>query len=203
MVRTLASLWLALAVGGAQAQAPAGPSGLDCRMLARMPNAPMTVEVCEKRMAAQMDLMSALETPGGERPGDDRMSCEAISAEMKSLKVTGVSAGNVAEGQAAAADLQAIMQGAMAETMGMMPAQTARAAAAAAVPGNAAGDAAARANLAEQKAMQDRVGSQLGPARNRAESAVTASIGDLTKAMRANPRFARLIKLGIERNCQG
>jgi hypothetical protein len=95
------------------------------------------------------------------------------------------------------------MQRAMAESMGMLAAQTARSAAAAAVPGNAAGHAAATANLAEQTALQDRTAGQMSPARDRLEIANTGSTVDLVNAMRANPRFARLLKLGVERNCQG
>jgi hypothetical protein len=179
------------------------PDTIDCQLLSRIPNAPMTVETCEKRMAAHLDLMSALETPGGERPGDDRMTCDAIAAEMKTLKVTGVSPTHAAEGEAAAGNAMSILQRAMAEGMGMMATQTARSAAAAAVPGNAPGNAAAMANMAEQKAMQDRLAGQLNPARERLEAANANSMGDLVKAMRANPRFARLVKMGGERNCHG
>lgn len=185
-------------------QAPSPAPGMgDCQMLARMPNAPMTVQTCEQRMAVHQDLMDALEAPGGARPGDERMTCEAIAAEMRTLKVNGVSAANAAEGEAAARDARSIMQRAMTEGMGMMGGQTARTAAAAAVPGNAAGHAAAMANQAEQKALQDRTAAQMGPARERLDAATTRSTAELVKAMRANPRFARLLKLGGERNCQG
>ncbi len=212
MVRSFAcaATLLALSVGlpllppahAQQAPSPA-PAMLDCQMLARMPNAPMTVQTCEQRMAVHLDMMSALETPGGARPGDERMTCEAIAAELRTLKVSGVSAANAAEGQAAGQDTMAIMQRAMAEGISMMAAQTARSAAAATVPGNAAGHAAAMANEAEQKALRDRTAGQMNPARERLEVANKNSTADLVKAMRANPRFARLLKLGGERNCQG
>jgi hypothetical protein len=195
---------MSLATGSHGQQPPSvAPGTLDCRMLAGMPNAPMSVQTCEARMAVHRDMMSALETPGGERSGDDRMTCEVIVAEMKTLKVTGVSAANASEGEVAGRNALAIMQRAQAEGLGMMGAQTARSAAAAVVPGNAAGHAAAAANLAEQKAMQDRIAAQMGPARDRVDAANTNSLNDLVKAMRANPRFARLVKLGGERNCQG
>jgi hypothetical protein len=180
---------------------PAAPGAVDCQMLARMPNAPMSVQACQQRMAAHADMMGALQTPGGERAGDERMNCEAISAEMKSMKVTGVSAANAAAGEAAGRDLQAAYNRAMAEGAAMMGAQTARSAAAAAMPGNAAGHAAAMANQAEQKALQDRTAAQMGPARERADAANMAATADLAKAMRANPRFAQLIRLAGERGC--
>lgn len=197
-----AGLALPLLAHAQQAHSLPSPDMIDCPMLARMPNAPMTVQACEKHMAAHQEMMSALEAPGGARPGDERMTCESIAAEMKTLKVSGVSAANAAEGEAAAKNAMAIMQRAQTEGMGMAATQTARSAAAAAVPGNAAGHAAATANLAEQKALQDRTAAQMNPARDRVMGANTNSMADLVKAMRANPRFARLLKLAGERNCQ-
>jgi hypothetical protein len=67
---------------------------IDCQMLARIPNAPMTAQTCEKRMAVHLEMMNALEAPGGARPGDERMTCDAIAAEMRTLKVGGVSTAN-------------------------------------------------------------------------------------------------------------
>lgn len=199
----LAAVMLLPTAQAQQVSATPPDTAIDCQMLARMPNAPMTVDTCQKRMASHTAMMSALETPGGERAGDDRLTCNAITAEMKTLKVGGVTAANAAAGEAAGQDVMAIMQRAMAESMGMMATQTARSAAVAALPGNAAGHAAATANMAEQKAMQDRVTAEMSPARDRLETANTNSMGDLAKAMRANPRFARLMKLALERNCSG
>jgi hypothetical protein len=203
MKRLLACFGLLALVSLAHAQPAPPPGAFDCRMLAGMPHAPMSVETCERRMAVHLEMMSALDTPGGERPGDERMSCDAILAELKTMNVSGVSAANAAEGKAASENVMAIMQRAQMEAMGMMGAQTARSAAAAAVPGNAAGHAAAMGTMAEQKAMQDRVGAQMGPARDRLEAASMNAMGDLVRTMRANPRFARLVKLAGERNCQG
>lgn len=184
--------------------APSPPMDtIDCRMLARMPNAPMTLETCEQRMGVQFELMNALETPGGERRGDEAMTCDAIAAEIRTLNVSGVSAENAAAGEAAGQNVIAIMNRAMGEAAGMMTTQTARSAAAATVPGNVAGNTAAAANMTEQRALQERTAAQLGPARDRLEAANTNSMRDLANAMRGNPRFARLVKLGMARNCQG
>jgi len=51
--------------------------------------------------------------------------------------------------------------------------------------------------------MQERTAGHMNPARERLVVANTNSMADLVKAMRANPRFARLVKLAVERNCQG
>lgn len=204
MLRSLLTLTvLELGIGLAMAQLPP-PSAdeMDCSMLSRIPNAPMTVQTCEKRMAVQRELMRAIDTPGGERAGDERLSCEAITAELKTLRVRGVSPDRVAAGEAAGGEVTALMQRAMAQSAAMMGAQTLRSAGAAAVPGNAAGHAAAAANMAEQKALQDRVGAQMGPARDRLERENTDAMAELTQALRTNPRFARLVKLGMQKDCQ-
>ena len=209
MSRYAVSLVVALCsafVPFAQAQSvpTAVPSGMDCKVLATMPNPPMSVESCEQMMRSHMEMMSALNTPGGERPGDAGMTCPQIIEEMKTMKVVGVSQGSAAEGKVAADNVKAIMQRAQAEAAGMAASQTARNAAAAAastVGGNAVGGAVAAANMAEQKAFQDRVSAELNPARERLNQANNNSMGDLAKSMRENPRFARLINLGMQRGC--
>jgi hypothetical protein len=187
--------------GQGMASPPA--SGLDCSKLASMANPPISVAACEQMVRVQAEMMTALNTPGGERPGDDKLTCAQIIEEMKTTRATGVSQANASEGKAAAEDLKATMARAQAEAAALSAAQSARSAAAAAVPGNVAGHAAATANMAEQKAFQDRVAAQVNPARERTMQANANSMGDLSKSMRENPRFARLIRLAGERNCQG
>jgi len=207
-MRPLSAIFVAALLGAftalSNAQGMQSPSsGLDCSKLANMPNPPMSVATCEQMVRMQADMMNALDTPGGERPGDDKLTCAQIVEEMKATRAAGVSQANAAEGKAASEDMKAAMQRAQAEAAALSAAQSARSAAAAAVPGNAAGNAAAMANMAEQKAFQDRVAAQINPARERTMQANANSMGDLSKSMRENPRFARLIKLAGERNCQG
>ena len=184
---------------GMQSEGPAP----DCAMLASMPNPPMSVAACEQMLKMQADLMSAMNAPGGERPGDDKLGCAQIFEEMKTTRAAGVSQANAAEGTAASEDMKATMQRAQAEATALMAAQTARSAAAAVVPGNVAAHAAAMANMAEQKALHERINAQVTPARERVVQANANAMGELSKSMRENPRFARLIKLAGERNCQG
>lgn len=179
------------------------PGALDCRALAGIPNAPLTVEVCEQWIAAQAVLQDALNTPGGERPGDEQLSCAQIIEEMKTLKVAGVSQENAAAGKAAGQDVMAIMQRAQAEAMGLAGAQSARTMAAAATGSNAVAGATATVNAAESKALSDRVGREMAEPRQRMMQANVASMNDLAKSMRENPRFARLMQLTIQRNCTG
>ena len=194
---------LAAMVSASRGQGLQASPAPDCSRLASMPNPPMSVATCEQMVKMQADMMGALNTPGGERPGDDKLTCAQIIEEMKSTRATGVSQANAAEGKAASEDLKAAMQRTQAEAAALSAAQSARSAAAAAVPSNAAGQAAAMANMAEQKAFQERAAAQINPARERTMQANANSMGDLSKSMRENPRFARLIKLAGERNCQG
>ena len=188
-----------------QGQGPqsAPASSSDCSKLADMPNPPMSVATCEQMVKMQADMMGALNTPGGERSGDDKLTCAQIVEEMKATRAAGVSQAHAAQGKAASDEMKAAMQGTQSEAAALAAAQTARSAAAATVPGNAAGQAAAMANLAEQKAMQERVNAQVSPARERVMQANANAMGDLANSMRENPRFARLIRLAAERNCQG
>ena len=57
------------------------------------------------------------------------------------------------------------------------------------------------ANMAEQRVHQDGIAAQMGPARNRLESSATDALEELTRTMRENPRFARLISLAMRRDC--
>ena len=197
MRRTVLLIALLACAAGVRSQSM---PGMDCKALAAMPNAPMSVEACERQFGAYMQLMSAYETPGGERPGDERMTCANIGDEVKTMKFTGVSSANAAEGKAAGEDLMTALRRAQAQAMGLAAAQTGRTAATAALPG--AGGTAAMANMAEQKALQDRVAAEIHPARERATQANANSMNDLAKAMRENPRLARLIRLAVERDCQ-
>jgi hypothetical protein len=62
MIRRLACLTVAVVLASFAAAQPS-PGAVDCRMLANMPGAPMSVEACERRMAAQAEMMSAMEAP--------------------------------------------------------------------------------------------------------------------------------------------
>ena len=126
-----------------QGMASPPSSGLDCSKLASMPNPPISVAACEQMVRMQAEMMTALNTPGGERPGDDKLTCAQSIEEMKATRAAGVSPATASENKAAAEDMKTTMERAQAEAAALAAAQTARSAAAAAVPGNVAGQAAA------------------------------------------------------------
>lgn len=176
-------------------------AGVDCQQLAAMPNAPMTVEACEARMAAFGNLGAAAATPGGARPGDGSMSCAQITAELQSSNFSGISRATAAESVAAGEELRAAQASAQARTVGLAGRQTAETAAASMGP-NAVGGAVAAKQAAEQAALRQSVGAEMGPARERTAMANAASAQELAASLQANPRVATLIQLAAAKNCQ-
>lgn len=176
-------------------------ASLDCRQLAAMPNAPMTVEACEAQKAAFGNLGAAAATPGGARPGDASMSCEQIIAELQSSNFSGVSAATAAEGVAAGQAQQDAMASVQARAGALAARQTAETAAASAGP-NAVQGAVAAKHEAEQAALRRSAVGEIRPAQTRTGLANAASAQELADSLRANPRVATLIQLATARNCQ-
>lgn len=203
--RVVTALSLAMAAIPAFAQSPTGMPALDCKQLAAMPNAPMSVAQCEQQNTVMREMLEAMNAPGGERPADDTLTCTQIIAELKSLSVAGVSAQNRAEAAAAGGDLKATTDRLAGETAALAASQGAKTAAAAVAGGvgvPAVSGAVASANAAEAAAFSARATAEVRPAQQRTTAAIAASQADLTQAMRANPRFGRLIRLSQERQCQ-
>ena len=62
--------------------------GMDCAKLASMPNAPMSLEACEKLQGTQQAYNQAASDPSAQRPGDEQMTCSQITAELKQQQYT-------------------------------------------------------------------------------------------------------------------
>lgn len=192
----------AAAQAGRPASDPGDAAGrLDCSVLAKMPNPPMSVEACEARKRSVGNLDAAVDTPGGERPGDAQMSCTQVIAEMQSLHFAGISQGTAQEGAQAGSELQAAYQGSQARAGAMAARHTAETMAVGAMP-NAVQGAVMYRHAAEQQALGAQNSAAMRPARERVMAANTASSNELAANLRANPRFARLMALVQEKNCQ-
>ena len=183
------------------ADADARIRSLDCSQLAQMPNPPMSVETCRARQASHLQLMDAAQTPGGERPGDAQMSCTDVIAEMQAAHFAGVSAGTAAESVEAGEQLRETYQASQARGGALAARQTAETMAVATMP-NAVQGAVAMRHAAEQKALGAQNTAAMLPARERATQANTTSAMELAASLQANPRFARLMQLVQEKNCQ-
>jgi hypothetical protein len=200
-IALLPALLLAAAPAGAQPIPRTAPT-VDCRAMSAQSQGRMTVAQCEQQFGAYAGMIDAMNQPGGERPGDERLTCPQIESELRATPAQGVSRENAAEGVAAAEDYKARMARLQAEAAAASAAQTGVNVAAAAVPGNAASGAA----MASQRAMQDSISAkaraEIDPAVARMQAANAASMGDVTRMLRSNPRLARLIQLAAAKNCQ-
>ncbi len=183
-------------------RAPAqADAAMDCSVLKRHPNPPMSVADCEAMKASQAALMGAVATPGGERPGDEAMTCDQIIDEMRSSNFAGVSQGTAREGQAAGEELQETVDRRTDMAKAMAARQTAATAAASLAP-NAVQGAVAAAQSAEQQALAVDATREVQSARSRTMAANAASARELAANLQANPRFARLMQLVMAKNCQ-
>ena len=200
---------------GAQAQfphhsKPANPTGagqtVDCAQIASMPNAPMSLETCQKMMNSAASMQGAMNDPAGMRPGDEAMSCDQIKAEFMASGGITMNRSHVAEGQAAASDYQsksAKVQSEYAALVAQESATNVAAGAAGMVPGvGKATQAAADAkNTAEQKAFNAHAQAEMSPAAQRLTSSAGTELSDVAGNLQNDPRKARLISLATQKNC--
>lgn len=213
-------LVLARAVAGsdAAAQSPGGMPALSpaelaeandaCDGLAGIPNAPMSVQACKAMLGmagtAERQRASAAD-PSARRPGDEQLSCEAIFAEMTALggdvlTDTGASKADaaVAEGTALGGRQAGEMTAFVAGTFAL---GAALGAASVVMPGFATA-AIAAAWAGSAAAMGTRQVAEQAALRPRRDAAIIASAEDFERAMSANPRFARLSELAMDRECK-
>jgi hypothetical protein len=175
-------------------------AAVDCEVLAKQPSPAMTVEACRAQQAAYGGLGQAVNTPGGERPGDESMSCAHNIAEMKSSHFAGVSAETAQAGVVAGQQLQDTYQRRMAKAGTMGARHMSESMAVAGAP-NAVQGAVMYKQTAEQQALARDAAAEMQPARNRAMAANAASANELATNLQANPRFARLMQLVLQKNC--
>jgi hypothetical protein len=55
----------------------------ECAQIANMPNAPMSLEACQKMATAQQAYNRAAADPSASHPGDEQMSRDQIKSEMR------------------------------------------------------------------------------------------------------------------------
>lgn len=180
---------------------PALRQRMDCSMLARQPNPALTVAECERRKASYGQLDSAVHAPEGERPGDEALTCTEAIAEMQSLRFSGVAADTARENVAAGEQLREAVDSGDAAAGAMAARHTAETMAVAAMP-NAVQGVVAYRHAAEQVALGQANTARMAAARGRAADASGKASEELATALHANPRFARLMRLVQQKNCQ-
>lgn len=179
-----------------------------CDSLAGIPNAPMSVQSCKAMLGmagtAERQRASAAD-PSARRPGDEQLSCDAIFAEMTALGGDVLSDTGAGKADAAVAEGTALAQRHTGETTafiaGTFALGAAMGAASLVMPGFAV-TAIATAWAGSAAAMGTRQTAEQAALRPRRDAAIIASAEDFERAMTANPRFARLTELAMDRECK-
>jgi hypothetical protein len=198
----------------ASAAAPAGGGMPDCAQIASMPNAPISLEACQKMAGAQQAYDRALADPSASRPGDEQMSCEQILAELRQQQISAPDKAKAAATTAAATKEQALLAKHIAEDNAIMAEEQAKVDAAAAADqavGMATGGIvrtnAASAAAEAAQARINVVGKRQAEERRPTEQKLLGGVADLgmdaAQQLATNPRLGRLLQLAQSHGCKG
>lgn len=193
--------------GGAQGigAASADISAADCEQLAKLPNAPISVETCKAMMGMAASMEAAAGDPRAQRPGDSALTCPQIFAELQAMADVGISDLNITksdavvkEGTALAQQQAGVLTGFMAESLALGAVMGA----ASAVMPNFVAAAIAAAWQARFVAIGVAAQAAQAPVNARMSEALQASSEELMDSMQASPRFARLGQLALAKECE-
>jgi len=176
-----------------------------CEQLGKIPNAPMSVEACRAMLGMVSQFGTAASDPSARRPGDESMSCAQIFAELQTIAGVGISDATAARSEGLLADATATTNRQAAEIGAFMVESQALGAAvgiAAAFTPNFVGAAISAAWQARAMSLGAKQAAEQTQLRARTNEALAASIDELSRSMQANPRFARLAKLGVDKRCE-
>lgn len=213
----LAALFLVLLCAslGAQAQAISDAPQLSaselaeasaaCDQLAGVPNAPMSVAACKAMIDMATSLNAGAADPSARRPGDETLTCAAIFSELKSMAGVGISETSTARAQAVVDEGTALGNKQAGELKGFI-AETYALGAVAGLVGaftpNFVGAAIAAAWQAQAVALGAKQTAERAPLNARSSEAVLESASELSGSLNANPRFARLGQLAMNKQCE-
>lgn len=191
--------------GWAQTDSAAGISAADCEQLAKMPNAPISVETCKAMMGMAAGMDAAAGDPGAQRPGDNAMTCPQIFAELQTMAGVGISDLNVAKSDAVVKDGVALANRQATELSTFMIASfalgQAMGAASMVMPSFVA-HAIAMAWSAQFVALGVKAQAEQAPVNARMSEVIQSSSAELMQSMQANPRFGRLMQLAMAKECE-
>ena len=176
-----------------------------CDQLAGMPNPPMSVAACKAMVNMGASLNAGAADPSAQRPGDEVLSCAAIFTELKTMAGVGISDINAARADADVRD-GAAMANRQAGELNAFIAESYALGAVAGLVGaftpNFVGAAIAAAWQAQAVALGTRMTAEQAPLRARQSETVLAGANELSRSMNANPRFARLGQLAMNKHCE-
>lgn len=213
VLRYLNLLLLTCMINATYAQQPndgmmQGMSAADCDALATMPNAPISVQACQAMMGMGENLTRSAADTSAHRPNDAALTCEQIMAELQTMEGVGVSDATAAQSEAAINEATAVAAKDSGEITAFMAETQALGAAAAGasllgpVGSYIAGAALSGIVIAKQMALAKKAQANQAAVREKMDPVVIASARDMNESMQSNPRFARLMQLGIQKNCR-
>ena len=180
-------------------------AGAACDQLAAMPNPPMSVAACKAMVDMGTSLNAGAADSSAQRPGDEAMTCTAIFTELKTMAGVGISDINTARTEAIVRDGTALAN----RQAGELNAFIAESYALGAVAGlvgaftpNFVGAAIAAAWQGQAIALGAKLTAEQAPLHARTNETLLASANELSQSMNANPRFARLGQLAMNRQCE-
>ncbi len=189
-------------------------AGMDCAKLASMPNAPMSLEACERLQVSQQANAHAASNPAAARAGDDQMSCTEITAELKQQQYTAPDRTKVTEATATVNEQQTIIHK---EYANMLKQQAEdQAAVSAATAADTATEVATlglvrgrslnavdKAIDARHQANNERALKEDLPVTQKMVGQMADFGTDFGQQLTSNPRLARLMQLADARHCKG
>jgi hypothetical protein len=200
----------------ASAKSTGGSMGgsMDCAKLAGMPNAPTSLEACEKLQGTQQAYNQAASDPSAQRPGDEQMTCSQITAELRQQQYTAPDKTKVAELDGTLKEQQkiihkeeAILAKRQAEAQAAVAAATAadtatELATGGLVSGHAL-NAVEKTLDAQDRVEKERVMREDLPTTQKMISQTAGLGADFGQQLQANPRLARLMQLADSKHCKG
>lgn len=185
-----------------------GISAADCEALATMPNAPISAQACKAMMGMGESLARGGADTSAHRPNDAALTCEQVVAELQTMQGVGVSDASAAKSEAAINEATAVAEKGAGEITAFMAETQALGAAAAGasllgpVGSHVAGAALSGIVIAKQMALAKKAQANQAAVREKIDPVVIASARDMDESKQSNPRFARLLQLGIQKNCR-
>ena len=210
----LGGLWGHRNASSAKPTAATAGSGMDCGKLASMPNAPMSLESCQKLQGAQQAYSQAASDPSAVRPGDDQLTCDQLTAELRQQQYSVPDQSKVAAARATVEQQQATYKREQADALKQQAEdQKVLAAATAADTATEAGslglvrghalEAADRARQARQDAHNEKLIKEQQPVAQQQMGQMAGFGADFAEQFKSNPRLARLMQLADTRHCKG
>lgn len=180
-------------------------AGAACDRLAAMPNPPMSVAACKAMVNMGTSLNAGAADSSARLPGDEAMTCADIFTELKTIAGAGISDTNTARNEAVVRDGTALAHRQAGELNAFMAETYAWGVVAGLVGAftpNFVGAAIAAAWQGRAIAFGARQAAEQAPLRARTNETLLASANELSQSMNANPRFARLGQLAMNKRCE-